>query len=45
MSTQRVLVVDDEPKIRMTVRGYLEADGIPGHRSRGRTVRPAGGHP
>lgn len=28
MSTQRVLVVDDEPKIRMTVRGYLEADGI-----------------
>jgi two-component system alkaline phosphatase synthesis response regulator PhoP len=28
MSTQRVLVVDDEPKIRMTVRGYLEADGL-----------------
>ncbi|WP_405721943.1 response regulator transcription factor [Streptomyces sp. NBC_01537] len=28
MSTQRVLVVDDEPKIRMTVRGYLEADGF-----------------
>jgi len=28
MSTQRILVVDDEPKIRMTVRGYLEADGF-----------------
>ncbi|MEV7085639.1 response regulator transcription factor [Streptomyces sp. NPDC093085] len=28
MKTQRVLVVDDEPKIRMTVRGYLEADGL-----------------
>nr|WP_199752553.1 response regulator transcription factor [Actinoplanes sp. ATCC 53533] len=28
MGTQRVLVVDDEPKIRMTVRGYLEADGF-----------------
>jgi DNA-binding response OmpR family regulator len=28
MSTQRVLVVDDEPKIRMTLRGYLEADGF-----------------
>jgi DNA-binding response OmpR family regulator len=28
MSVQRVLVVDDEPKIRMTVRGYLEADGF-----------------
>ena len=28
MSTQRVLVVDDEPKIRMTVRGYLESDGF-----------------
>jgi len=28
MSTQRVLVVDDEPRIRMTVRGYLEADGF-----------------
>jgi DNA-binding response OmpR family regulator len=26
--TQRILVVDDEPKIRMTVRGYLEADGF-----------------
>jgi DNA-binding response OmpR family regulator len=25
---QRILVVDDEPKIRMTVRGYLEADGF-----------------
>ncbi|MGW3290685.1 response regulator [Streptomyces sp. NPDC001002] len=24
----RVLVVDDEPKIRMVVRGYLEADGF-----------------
>lgn len=28
MSTQRILVVDDEPKIRMTLRGYLEADGF-----------------
>ncbi|MFB6781785.1 response regulator transcription factor [Streptomyces sp. NPDC056352] len=28
MSTQRILIVDDEPKIRMTVRGYLEADGF-----------------
>lgn len=28
MHTQRILVVDDEPKIRMTVRGYLEADGF-----------------
>ena len=28
MNTQRILVVDDEPKIRMTVRGYLEADGF-----------------
>ncbi|MEV7374690.1 response regulator transcription factor [Streptomyces sp. NPDC090301] len=28
MKAQRVLVVDDEPKIRMTVRGYLEADGL-----------------
>ncbi|MEU4385632.1 response regulator transcription factor [Promicromonospora sp. NPDC023805] len=28
MGTQCVLVVDDEPKIRMTVRGYLEADGF-----------------
>ncbi|MGW3624618.1 response regulator transcription factor [Streptomyces sp. NPDC000880] len=28
MSTQHVLVVDDEPKIRMTLRGYLEADGF-----------------
>ncbi|MBQ0825466.1 response regulator [Streptomyces tagetis] len=28
MKTRRVLVVDDEPKIRMTVRGYLEADGL-----------------
>ncbi|MEV6349545.1 response regulator transcription factor [Actinoplanes sp. NPDC051851] len=26
--TQRILVVDDEAKIRMTVRGYLEADGF-----------------
>jgi Response regulators consisting of a CheY-like receiver domain and a winged-helix DNA-binding domain len=28
VSRQRILVVDDEPKIRMTVRGYLEADGF-----------------
>ncbi|WP_181958007.1 response regulator transcription factor [Nonomuraea mesophila] len=28
MITQRILVVDDEPKIRMTLRGYLEADGF-----------------
>ncbi|MEU8348568.1 MULTISPECIES: response regulator transcription factor [Streptomyces] len=27
-STRRILVVDDEPKIRMTLRGYLEADGF-----------------
>jgi DNA-binding response OmpR family regulator len=26
--TQRILVVEDEPKIRMIVRGYLEADGF-----------------
>jgi DNA-binding response OmpR family regulator len=26
--TRRILVVDDEPKIRMIVRGYLEADGF-----------------
>ncbi|REE98412.1 response regulator transcription factor [Thermomonospora umbrina] len=28
MTAQRVLVVDDEAKIRMVVRGYLEADGF-----------------
>jgi len=28
VSRRRILVVDDEPKIRMTVRGYLEADGF-----------------
>ncbi|WP_306214523.1 response regulator [Actinoplanes sp. RD1] len=28
MAVQRVLVVDDETKIRMTARGYLEADGF-----------------
>ncbi|MEW1750914.1 response regulator transcription factor [Streptomyces angustmyceticus] len=28
MAPQRVLVVDDEAKIRMVVRGYLEADGF-----------------
>ncbi|MGW4729827.1 response regulator transcription factor [Streptomyces shenzhenensis] len=28
MDTQRILIVDDEPRIRMTVRGYLEADGF-----------------
>jgi DNA-binding response OmpR family regulator len=28
MATQRVLVVDDEPKIRSILRAYLEADGF-----------------
>jgi DNA-binding response OmpR family regulator len=26
--SRRILVVDDEPKIRMIIRGYLEADGL-----------------